>query len=400
MLAPLAKTVESVGAHVELVRLKFYLERIFIRCTVVCRSLFIQDRRTENFGRCRGNEEPLLRPEWEEGEKDTFRRDDADNKPAYQMRSMAFLQSRSTSWWHPRLFFQAILTAIILRRTFVFKGLETCSGNRCLEAYEKNVVVPLGSPVEQQRHYIPTQEELEAIHDMLHRSWARTNITPASFNRSSYFHGNDRCAINFYGLPRSFFSMTLPSVIENILLPNVGNDCHVFVHYHYLTQENQGRSGRGGTVRPNDVLLLEEAMRQVGQRVFGPFYEPTVRFRNYTEDNFWQTHGPFLNKTRHAKDEQGRSLYLPARDPSITQAQIDNIVRMWHSQHSVWQLMEETSHELSVNYTRVAMIRSDVIFLTPINIIEDGNANIDYDNRVAVVPAFAKCPVNDRKNVH
>ena len=249
------------------------------------------------------------------------------------------------------------------------------------------------------RRYSPTTDEKDAITSMVHRSSARSSsslLTP--FNRSTYFHGNNRCAINFYGLPRSFFSMTLPSVIENILLPNVMNDCHIFVHYHYLTQETEGRSGRGGTVRPDDILLLEEAMRQVGQQVYGISYEPTIRFRNYTEEDFWQMHGPFLNKTRCAKDHKGRLLYLPKQDRTIKQAQIDNIVRMWHSQNSVWKLMHETSHELNVNYTRVAMVRSDVFFLTPLNIIMDGNETIDYDNQVAVIPAFAKFPVNDRKH--
>lgn len=216
-----------------------------------------------------------------------------------------------------------------------------------------------------------------------------------------------RCAILFYGLPRSFLTMTLPSVIEHVILPNVAYDCHYFINYHYLTHEPQGRSGYGGTLDPNQVLMLEEALWQVKNKLatFPSTHSRSlssrviIRFSNFTEAEFWNQNAVFLNKTRMTYDRtNSHLLYVPQHDKSITLNQTDNIVRMWHSQMAAWTLLEQAARELQVNYTRVAMMRSDVLFLSPIDLWLDGRGTgtLDETNRVVVVPAFAKAPVNDR----
>ena len=244
-------------------------------------------------------------------------------------------------------------------------------------------------------HYAPTKYERETISRMVNHSFARSKVSPV--NRSSFFRTDyDRCALNFYGLPRSFLHMTLPSVIENILIPNLPYDCDIYVHYHYKEAEAQSRSGDGGKLNPNEIFLLEEAMRQVGAHVLGATYRPIIRFANYTDEEFWKTHGALLNRTRTTFDDLGRNIYLPRPDPSYTNEVTDNIIRMWHSQQKVFELMDETAQELEINYTRVAMFRSDVFFLTRIDILENGEGGIDYENRKAVFPGFAKSPTNDR----
>jgi len=69
---------------------------------------------------------------------------------------------------------------------------------------------------------------------------------------------------------------------------------------------------------------------------------------------------------------------------------------MWHSQESVWNLMERNAAQK--HYARVAMLRSDVVYMTPLDIYEMGNQSKtwDYKNSIAVVPRFARYPVNDR----
>jgi hypothetical protein len=81
---------------------------------------------------------------------------------------------------------------------------------------------------------------------------------------------------------------------------------------------------------------------------------------------------------------------------------------MWHSIQSAWLLMERHAIENNVQYSRVAMLRSDVMYVTPIDIYrldKNGHNNdtdtaagalFDRENRFAVVPSFAKFPVNDR----
>jgi len=245
--------------------------------------------------------------------------------------------------------------------------------------------------------YFPTNDERIAIARMVEYSLRRVNIS--SVDRATYFPRNERCAFNFYGLPRSFATMTLPSVVENILIPNALFDCDVFVYYHHLTSEEAGRSGDGGSLNPNEVLLLEEAMRQVGKRVHGPAYSPIIRFGNYTDFDFLSTYSTFLNRTRMERDQSDPNhlLFLPRNDPTYTFTQVDNIVKMWHSQQSVFELMEQTAIKLGVSYTRIGMFRNDVLFVTPINILEDGNSSIDIENKIAVLPGFSRAPVNDRK---
>jgi hypothetical protein len=247
------------------------------------------------------------------------------------------------------------------------------------------------------------QRMQRTIANLLSQSLLRKNASssraphPVATNRSFYFPSpSERCALNFFGLPRSFFSMALPSIIENVLLPNAVYDCDVFVYYHSLTYEPSGRSGWGGQLNPHEILLLSEAVRQVGIHAHGPAYVPITRFGCFNDTDLWAQHGELLNKTRTAVDWEGRPLYLPARDRSFTLTQTDNIIRMWHQQDSVWKLMEQTAQELRVNYTRVAMLRDDVLFVTPIDILLNGKGKVDYANNVAVIPAFAKWPINDR----
>jgi len=62
------------------------------------------------------------------------------------------------------------------------------------------------------------------------------------------------CAINLYGLPRSFKSLVLPSLVQNVLIPNAAYHCDYYIHYHYLEQDNAVRDGRGGRINPNEIL--------------------------------------------------------------------------------------------------------------------------------------------------
>ena len=50
------------------------------------------------------------------------------------------------------------------------------------------------------------------------------------------------------------------------------------------------------------------------------------------------------------------------------------------------------------HYSRVAMLRSDVVYVTPVDIYELGahRKKWDYNNTEAVIPNFARHPVNDR----
>ena len=66
---------------------------------------------------------------------------------------------------------------------------------------------------------------------------------------------------------------------------------------------------------------------------------------------------------------------------------VDNIVKMWHSIEQAWNLMESHARQENIQYTRVAMLRSDVVYMTPIDIWETEKMGVrDRANNVAVIP--------------
>jgi len=185
-----------------------------------------------------------------------------------------------------------------------------------------------------------------------------------------------KCAINFYGLPRAFKSLVLPSLVKNVIEPNREYKCDYFVHYHKLEQEGGGRSGRGGHLEVEEIHLLEEEVRKRGS---------TIRFAFTLDSEFWTKYRPMLDKIDTVNDKKGRPLYFPWKAKTYKKpGTTNNIIKMWHSIQEVWLMTRATGQQ----YDRVAMLRSDVVYVTPIDFNE-------YPNKV-VVPGFARYPVSDR----
>jgi hypothetical protein len=205
----------------------------------------------------------------------------------------------------------------------------------------------------------------------------------------------DHCAINLWGLPRAFKSIVLPSLVENVIIPNAEYECDYFVHYYEVTTEAAGRSGGGGTINPEEVKLLREKVLKVAKdrnkRI------PHVGFVSDKEETFWARYGELIERIRNEKDDQNRYLYFPwkaltYRHPLTT----DNIIKMWHTIQSSWNLMHQYAKQNGIEYSRVAMLRSDVLYATKIDIYEIQPNVKDEKNRVAVIPGFGRHPVSDR----
>jgi len=204
----------------------------------------------------------------------------------------------------------------------------------------------------------------------------------------------ERCAIAFFGLPRAFESLVLPSIEQNVIQPNAAYHCDYFVQYYYLTDEPSGRSGGGGHINPDEILQLKQAVLKANT---DPKRQPTVAFVMDKEEDFWKQYSPLIHKIRTFNDTQGRFLYYPwkartYKHPYTT----DNIVKMWHSLQSAFQIVETYQEKLNVQYTRVAMLRNDVTYMTPIDIYQTKKGIQDTENRYAVVPGFGRHPVSDR----
>eukprot|EP00560_Eucampia_antarctica_P007899 CAMPEP_0197825672 /NCGR_PEP_ID=MMETSP1437-20131217/2716_1 /TAXON_ID=49252 ORGANISM="Eucampia antarctica, Strain CCMP1452" /NCGR_SAMPLE_ID=MMETSP1437 /ASSEMBLY_ACC=CAM_ASM_001096 /LENGTH=771 /DNA_ID=CAMNT_0043425775 /DNA_START=130 /DNA_END=2442 /DNA_ORIENTATION=+ len=206
-----------------------------------------------------------------------------------------------------------------------------------------------------------------------------------------------RCSINFFGLPRSFETMALPSIVKNILLPNARYNCDIVVHYYIIQFEGAGRFNRGGEIDADAVHALKEVSKVIAANaVKSP---PTVIIKGETKKEFEKKYGDLINGFKTIKDDNtGELKYFPWKDKSYNEKgkQIDNIIMQWNSIQSAWEMMEEYSKMHGFEYERVAFLRTDAFYALPIDIFQVDKDTFDYNNRYAVIPAFARYPVNDR----
>jgi hypothetical protein len=236
------------------------------------------------------------------------------------------------------------------------------------------------------------------------------------------------CAILFFGLPRAFKLYVLPSIIENIIQPNIQNNCDYYFHYFHLESEGKNRGGAGGRIYPQDVYQLQEAVKTayeeewknnigVQQRMMqgddtdipppppSTFF-PHVSITNTTMDEFWTIRGDLIHRYESTLDDRtGKYLYFPTNSVSWEYPEsLHNVIKQWHSIDAVWKDMEYTvSHIQQRNntpYDRVMMLRNDVAYVTPINVYgvqsdtkEHGRIVHRYD---VVIPNWANHPINDR----
>jgi hypothetical protein len=194
--------------------------------------------------------------------------------------------------------------------------------------------------------------------------------------------------------------MVLPSIIRNVLIPNARHNCDIYVHYFQQYEEVAGRMNRGGKVDPNEIFLLEQATRAV-HRQYGPqqgrnVREPHVAFTHDTEDQFNERRGVALKRYQQTTLPDGSPAYFPYKSKTWTRSSLDNMVKQWHSVECAFKLMSVSARKLKVNYTRVAMFRSDAMYLTPIDIAMLDKGEIDTRNQHVAVAPFGRMPVNDR----
>ena len=314
----------------------------------------------------------------------------------------------------------------------------------------------------------------------------RNQITQqTSSSASEHQQQQQRCAILLYGLPRAFQTLVLPSLIENVIRPNAAaaadttdtddssssspspgssNNsssiavCDYFVYYHSITTESAGRSGSGGNIQIQTDQQLTDLLRAALQKQYSSPSGGRTRSRqllqavaHFTDHDFLRERGDLLHKihtttsstTRHFASADVNTantnnnnnnvnvsdlIYVPVKSdfgvrhfPTST----DNIVKMWHAQQGVWNLMEQhqqqqqrnsssSSSTVPYTYSHVAMLRLDVVYMTPIRIFptttttttrslhfSNNNNNNKNDAAAAAagvvtIPAFAAAPVNDR----
>jgi hypothetical protein len=208
-----------------------------------------------------------------------------------------------------------------------------------------------------------------------------------------------RCALNFYGLPRAFKDMVLPSLKANVIPRNARYGCDYFVHFYNVTYEAPSRSGKGGIIVPEDVYLLRQAVHDEALRTGRPL--PYVGFTLDTEESFERNQRDILQLIRKNYTDVANPFF--SEQKSFTVETYVNIIRMWYSIAAAWESMEKHASSHGFKYERVAMMRSDVVYLTTIDVFIAAPASdalsevvLDTLNNQAIMPGFAKYPVNDR----
>jgi hypothetical protein len=224
---------------------------------------------------------------------------------------------------------------------------------------------------------------------------------PANTTTSS--KKNKKCAVLLFGLPRAFRTIVLPGLVQNVLRPTVAQyNCDVYAHYYQVDHEKPGRFHQGGTIEQDAVLLLRQAVADLATATATA---PAVHIISDTEEQFWLQRNATVQKYRTTLDNNinnntGKYLYFPWKVSNyLYPLSLDNIVKQWHSINAVFEKMEATCPQC---YERIAMLRLDVFYATPIDIYQLNNSsskttnNKDTWNQYAVLPAFGKHPVNDR----
>eukprot|EP00980_Cylindrotheca_fusiformis_P020461 scaffold7514_cov67-Cylindrotheca_fusiformis.AAC.1 len=240
------------------------------------------------------------------------------------------------------------------------------------------------------------------------------STTTTKTTKKLFIPEHERCALCFFGLPRSYKTLVLPSIVEHVLKTNQNYNCDVFVHFFHKHKENAGRLNRGGKIDPNEIFLLEQAVQEhLSLSSSHPSNTntnstTTIQFIQDTDEEFLEKRKKELHRYHTTKNTYDGNLSYAAwkAKGQWSEPVQDNMIRQWHSIDAAFNLMEQHATTNNIQYNRVAMLRSDVLYVTPIDIWELGNNHtttagtdakvMDVTNTHFVLPAFANFPVNDR----
>mmetsp|Transcript_14300 Transcript_14300/g.39761 ORF Transcript_14300/g.39761 Transcript_14300/m.39761 type:complete len:452 (-) Transcript_14300:44-1399(-) len=225
-----------------------------------------------------------------------------------------------------------------------------------------------------------------------------------------------KCAILLFGLPRAFRRLVLPSLKKHVIGTNKRYGCDWFVHWYTDSKEMPSRSGFGGGIDTFAMLTtaLKHAILADNSK---PEREPEMKFATDTNATFWEQHSSLMHRILTEKGKRAfrrehsvdpRLLYWPVKDNSYNAQTLANVVKSWHSIQRSFELALKGGKK----YDRVAVLRSDVMYLTPIDIwarapimgsnhtsSQQGAISLQYDvnNQYTLVPGgFGMFPVNDR----
>lgn len=169
------------------------------------------------------------------------------------------------------------------------------------------------------------------------------------------------CALLFFGLAKQFRSIVLPSIQEYILNTGDNRRCDIYIHNYNVTKSVNPRAGEhDNVIDPMEVYDLTRPSNVVIETIDDFLRQRDMKFYAHSD-------------------------LKPYRSLGWDRTAFENMYKQWHSIEKVWDLMKAAEAHQGIEYDRIGFFRSDVKYVTPIDIF-DGDA---------VIPKFGFL-VNDR----
>jgi hypothetical protein len=234
-----------------------------------------------------------------------------------------------------------------------------------------------------------------------------TTTTTTTTTSATIAKKEGRCALLFFGLPRAFQKLVLPSMLQYVIRPHAKYNCDVFVHYYNKTKEPQGRMNQGGNIDPQEILLLKTKVPETykeyhdnrklrRRRAKSTNITPPIVSMIYdTDETFAALKQDTIELWTNTTNPDGNYTFFKNKEGYIYPLTMMNIMKQWHSIESVWNLMQDTASKHHIDYSRVGMFRLDVMYVTYINIYKLNHSAFDTGDDYAVYPIFSP-PMNDR----
>lgn len=205
-------------------------------------------------------------------------------------------------------------------------------------------------------------------------------LTP---NNNTSTSAPEPCALLFFGLVVEFKSTVLPSIQKNIIGPN--QHCDIFLHTYNLThvpKNPRGRESGKSTTNVEDAYLLLAK--------YGGDVNADDHIVMESLDSFYRQRAEDINRTRQNYHTLWETFCCISHD---------NMIKQWNSIEGAWDLMRahekrmlsggltsdttigknDNAHD-NTYYKYVGLFRSDVFFMTPIEVSSGAKAIVPKFN--------------------
>jgi len=171
------------------------------------------------------------------------------------------------------------------------------------------------------------------------------NILPNSNHNVTRISDNIDCALIFFGLPKSFKNIVLPSIEKYVLAVNPY--CDIFIHtYNISIYSNPRNSEKQNVINRFELLLIKNITSIV--------FENLNDFHNRINVSYYHKYFP-----------RGVGWQYPES--------LDNMLMQWNSIQTAWDQMVNYEEKRDKLYKQVGLFRSDVLYTNDID-IQNGKA--------------------------